>query len=39
MTVPIIWYPQLWHGSQEERANFELLEEGRYIHWPDLDED
>ena len=39
MTVPIVWYPRLWHGVKEERAHFELLDEGRYIHWPDLDED
>ena len=39
MTVPIVWYPRLWYSSTIERANFELLDEGRYIHWPDLDED
>ena len=39
MTVPIVWYPRLWYGAKEERAHFELLDEGRYIHWPDLDED
>ena len=39
MTVPIVWYPRLWYGTKEERANFELLDEGRYIHWPELDED
>jgi hypothetical protein len=39
MTVPIIWYPRLWYATKEERAHFELLDEGRYIHWPDLDED
>ena len=39
MTVPIVWYPRLWYGNKEERAHFELLDEGRYIHWHDLDED
>jgi len=39
MTVPIVWYPRLWYGTAEERAHFELLDEGRYVHWPDLDED
>ncbi len=39
MTVPIVWYPRLWYGTKEERAHFELLDEGRYIHWPELDED
>lgn len=37
--VPIVWYPRLWHGTPEERSNFELDGEGEYIHWPDLDED
>ena len=39
MTVPLLWYPRLWYGSETERAHFEILGEGRYIHWPDLDED
>ncbi len=39
MTVPIVWYPRLWYGTKAERAHFELLDEGRYVHWPDLDED
>ena len=39
MTIPILWYPRLWYGTAEERGHFELLDEGRYIHWPDLDED
>lgn len=37
--VPIVWYPRLWHGTSEERANFEIFGDGQYIHWPDLDED
>ncbi len=37
--VPLLWYPRLWHGSNEERKNFELIDEGSIIHWPDLDED
>ncbi len=39
MTVPILWYPRLWYGTPEERSHFELLDDGRYVHWPDLDED
>ena len=39
MTVPIVWYPRLWYGTTVERTNFELLDEGRYINWPELDED
>lgn len=37
--VPLVWYPRLWHGSKEERNNFEIFGDGAYIHWPDLDED
>ena len=37
ITVPLLWFPRLRHGSAKERANFELGRNG--IHWPDLDED
>ena len=39
LIVPLAWYPRLWHGTPEERANFEVFGEGEYIHWPNLDED
>ena len=39
ISVPLSWYPRLVHATQEERDNWELFGEGRYIHWPDLDED
>jgi hypothetical protein len=37
--VPLVWFPRLWHGSKEERNNFEIFGDGAYLHWPDLDED
>ena len=37
--VPIVWYPRLWHGTPEERNNFEIIGDGMLLHWPDLDED
>ncbi len=37
--VPLLWYPRLWHGTPEERSNFEIIGDGTIIHWPDLDED
>ncbi len=37
--VPLSWYPRLWHGTPEERNNFEIIGEGTLIHWPQLDED
>jgi hypothetical protein len=39
VTVPLAWYPRLWYGSVQERANFEIIGDGHYIHWPELDED
>ena len=37
--VPLVWYPRLWYGTQEERNSFEIIGDGTIIHWPDLDED
>ena len=39
ISVPLAWYPRLWYGSTQERAHFEIIGDGKYIHWPDLDED
>lgn len=39
LSVPIVWYPRLLHGTKQERENFELIGTGEGIHWPDLDED
>jgi hypothetical protein len=37
ISIPLAYYPRLFHGSVAERENWEL--EGEGIHWPDLDED
>ena len=37
--VPLAWYPRLWHGTPQERDNFEIFGDGAYLHWPALDED
>ncbi|MFC1976580.1 DUF2442 domain-containing protein [Chloroflexota bacterium] len=39
IVVPLAWSPRLWHGTPEERNNFEVIGDGAFIHWPDLDED
>jgi len=39
VTIPLSWYPRLFHGSHEERQNFRLIGRGSGIHWDDLDED
>jgi hypothetical protein len=39
ISAPLAWYPRLCHGTEQERAHFEIVGDGAYIHWPDLDED
>jgi hypothetical protein len=39
ISTPLAWYPRLWHGTLEERANWEIIGDGTCIHWPQLDED
>ncbi len=37
--VPLMWYPRLWHGTPGERSTYQIIGDGEYIHWPELDED
>jgi len=39
LSVPLAWYPRLYHGKPHERENYRLIAEGKGIHWPDLEED
>jgi hypothetical protein len=39
ISVPLVWYPRLAHGTPEEHGNWCLIGEGTGIHWPALDED
>jgi hypothetical protein len=39
LSVPLVWYPRLAHGSPDERNRWRLIGRGEGIHWPDLDED
>lgn len=39
ISVPLIWYPRLWHGTSDERNNWRFIGNGMGIHWADLDED
>jgi hypothetical protein len=39
LSVPLAWYPRLFHGTKQERNRFQLIGEGEGIHWPALDED
>ncbi len=37
--VPLTLYPKLKSATTQERKNFELWENGSWIHWEALDED
>ncbi|MCX7977207.1 MAG: DUF2442 domain-containing protein [Bellilinea sp.] len=39
ISIPLVWYPRLFHATPQERENFRLIGSGEGIHWPDLDED
>jgi hypothetical protein len=39
ISIPLTWYPRLWHGTLAERQNWRMIGEGLGIHWPELDED
>jgi hypothetical protein len=39
LSVPLAWFPRLFHASPQERANWRLIGKGHGIHWKDLDED
>ena len=38
LSVPLEWYPRLFHGTRSERRNWRLLGDGYAIEWADLDE-
>ena len=39
LSVPLTWYPRLFHGTPQERGNWRFIGDGVGIHWSDLDED
>ena len=39
ISVPLAWYPRLFHASKRERQQFRIIGKGEGIHWPDIDED
>ena len=39
ITVPLAWYPRLFHATQSQRNNWQIAGGGFGIHWPDIDED
>ena len=39
ISAPLIWYPNLYHASAKQLANWQVSGGGYGIHWPDIDED
>ncbi|MBN1487957.1 MAG: DUF2442 domain-containing protein, partial [Anaerolineae bacterium] len=39
ISVPLTWYPRLYHATPDERESWRIIGDGEGIHWPDLDED
>lgn len=39
LSVPTAWYPRLFYATEEERGDWTIIDGGRGIHWPELDED
>ena len=39
ISVPLSWYPRLFHANENERKNWRLVGKGEGIHWPAIDED
>ena len=39
LEMPLEWFPRLENAIEAQRLNYELWNEGSWIHWEDLDED
>jgi hypothetical protein len=39
ISVPLAWYPRLFHATAEQRRNWKIAGGGYGIHWPEIDED
>jgi hypothetical protein len=37
--LPLSWFPKLEKANDKQRKNFELWNDGAWIHWEELDED
>ncbi len=37
--VPLSLYPRLQNATEQQRNNYELWNNGKWLHWEDLDED
>src|ERR687898_2283103 len=39
LTVPLVFYPRLFHATPEQRSEWRLIGDGDGVHWPQIDED
>jgi hypothetical protein len=39
ISVPLAWYPRLFHATPAQRQNWQIAGGGYGLHWPDIDED
>jgi hypothetical protein len=39
ITVPLIWYPRLFHATPDQKEKWEVCGGGYGIHWEEIDED
>ena len=37
--MPLAWFPRLQKASEQQREKFELFDNGKWIHWEQLNED
>ena len=39
LSVPLAWFPRLFHATPEQRSEWRFIGEGAGIHWEAVDED
>jgi hypothetical protein len=39
LSVPASWFSRLARATAAQRAHYELVDGGRAIHWPEIEED
>jgi hypothetical protein len=39
ISVPLAWYPRLFHATAEQCRNWKIAGGSYGIHWPEIDED
>lgn len=39
LSVPLAWFPRLFHATLDQRSEWRFIGEGEGIHWESVDED